>query len=116
MVVVFCKTIDKGAPELGLMLVLGGGVCILFLVADGMLQTMDGLKRLAQLASLDSALLTPVLKTVAISVTTRITAEMCRSGGEGGVASFVEFAGVVLSLVIALPLVEGVLAMLGEML
>ena len=41
---------------------------------------------------------------------------MCRSAGEGGIASFVETAGTVLALAAALPLVRGVVEMMAEML
>ena len=47
---------------------------------------------------------------------TRVTAEVCRCGGESGIAAFVETAGTVLALAVGLPLVQGVLEMIGGML
>ena len=67
-------------------------------------------------AGLSEALLEPVVKTVALSILTRLTAEICRSAGEGGVAAFVETAGSALSLMAALPLVRAVAQLMGELL
>ncbi|MFI3250769.1 MAG: stage III sporulation AC/AD family protein [Eubacteriales bacterium] len=113
---VLSKVLARGAGELGLLLVILSGICILFLVADGLSETLAAMDRLAQQSQMDSELMVPILKTVVISVTTKITAELCRSAGEGGLASFVEFAGTVLALVVAISLIEGVMSMLGEML
>ena len=71
---------------------------------------------LAQLAGLSEALLEPVVKTVALSILTRLTVEICRSAGEGGAAAFVETAGTVLALLAALPLVRAVAQLMGELL
>jgi stage III sporulation protein AD len=57
-----------------------------------------------------------VVKTVALSILTRLTAEVCRSSGERGVAAFVETAGTALALAVALPLVRAVAVLMGEML
>ena len=62
------------------------------------------------------ALLEPVVKTVALSILTRLTAEVCRASGEGGLAAFVETAGTILALGAALPLARAVTSLLAEML
>ena len=62
------------------------------------------------------AYLRPRKKTVALALITRVTAEVCRSAGEGGVAAFVETAGAVLALTAALPLMGAVLTLLEELL
>ena len=85
----------KNTPELALLLALAAGLWMVALVADG---------------------LGAVVKTVALSILTRLTAEVCKSAGEGGVAAFVETAGTVLALVVALPLVRAVVLMMTEML
>ena len=56
-------------------------------------QAVALMEELSALAGLDEALLEPVVKTVALSILTRLTAEVCRASGEGGLAAFVETAG-----------------------
>ena len=105
----------RGAPELALLLSLAAGVWILLAAWDGLRETARLMEELALLAGLDRGV-EPVLKTVVLSVVTRLTSEVCRSAGEGGIASFVETAGTVLALAAALPLVRGVVEMMAEML
>ena len=106
----------KNTPELALLLALAAGLWMVALVADGLGAVVALVEELTSLAGLSEELLEPVVKTVALSILTRLTAEVCKSAGEGGVAAFVETAGTVLALVVALPLVRAVVLMMTEML
>lgn len=108
--------VRRGAPEFSLLLVLATGVGILLLAAETLGELVARMEQLARLAQLDEGILEPVLKTTALSVLTKITAELCRGGGEGGLAAFVETAGTIFALWTALPLAEGVLALMGQLL
>lgn len=106
----------RNTPELALLLVLCAGVWILAAVAGGLGAVVELMEELAGLAGLSEELLEPVVKTVALSILTRLTAEICRCAGESGLAAFVETAGTVLALVVALPLVRAVTVLMAEML
>lgn len=110
------NVLRRGAGELIVPLVLGAGGLILLLVAHTLGEILETMNRLALLAQLDTSLVIPVAKTVALAILTRITGELCKAAGEGGLASFVEVAGTVLALSVALPLVEGVINLLVEIL
>ena len=112
----FGTVVRRGAPELALLLTVTAGVWILTAVLDGLGAAAAMAERLAQLAQLDAAVAGPVLKTVVVALVTRITAELCRGAGEGGLAAFVETAGTILALTAALPLMAAVLTMLEELL
>ena len=84
-------------------------------LAQDVKQVMQTLARLTRLAKLDADVVEPVIKVVGISIVTRIGCEVCRGAGEGGIASFVDVAGTVLSLAAALPLVNGVVALIAEL-
>ena len=114
--VVLSAVLKKNTPELALLLVLAAGVWMLVLVANGLRAVVALMEELADQAGLSETLLEPVVKTVALSILTRLTAEICRSAGEGGVAAFVETAGTVLALLAALPLVRAVAQLMGELL
>ena len=106
----------KNTPELALLLALAAGLWMLALTASGLGAVVELMNELAEQAGLSEVLLEPVVKTVALSILTKVTAEVCRSGGEGGVAAFVETAGTVLALLAALPLVRAVAQLMGELL
>lgn len=108
--------LKKSAPELALLLVVAAGVWILTLTLDGLGAVATLMEELAGVSGLSEELLEPVAKTVALSILTRLTAEICRSAGESGLASFVEVGGTVAALVVALPLMRAVAVLMAEML
>ena len=114
--VALSAVLKKNTPELAPLLALAAGVWMLALVADGLGAVIALMDELAQQAGLSEALLEPVVKTVALSILTRLTVEICRGAGESGVAAFVETAGTVLALLVALPLVRAVAQLMGELL
>lgn len=108
--------LKKSAPELALLLVVAAGVWILTLTLDGLGAVAALMEELAGASGLSEELLEPVAKTVALSILTKLTAEICRSAGESGLASFVELGGTVAALVVALPLMRAVAVLMAEML
>lgn len=106
----------KNTPELALLLTLCAGLWMLTAVTSGLGVVVAFLKELTALSGLSEELLEPVVKTVALSILTKLTVEICRSAGESGVAAFVETAGTVLALAVALPLVRAVTVLISEML
>ena len=106
----------KNTPELALLLALCAGLWITGVAAGGLGAVAALMEELAGLSGLSEELLEPVVKTVALSILTRLTAEICRSAGEQGIAAFVETAGTVLALVVALSLVRAVTVLMAEML
>ena len=114
--VVLAAVLRKNTPELALLLALAAGLWILAAAADGLGAVLALMDELAGQAGLSEVLLEPVVKTVALSILTKLTAEICRSAGETGVAAFVETAGAVLALVVTLPLVRAVAQLMGELL
>ena len=114
--VVLSAVLRKNTPELALLLALAAGLWMLALTVEGLGAVAALIQELADQAGLSEALLEPVVKAVALSILTRLTAEICRSAGEGGVAAFVETAGSALALLAALPLVRAVAQLMGELL
>lgn len=114
--VVFSGVLRKNTPELALLLTVAAGVWMLTLVADGLGAAVELMEELAGQAGVSEVLLEPVVKTVALSILTKLTSEICRAAGESGVAAFVETAGTVLALAVALPLVRAVAQLMGELL
>ncbi len=106
----------RHTPELGLLLGLVAGLWILGLCSGALGAALDLLRELIALTGAEDELLSPVVKTVAISLLTRLTAEVCRGAGEGGLAAFLETAGTVFALGVALPLIRAVVVLMGEML
>ncbi len=107
--------VKKNVRELGLVLALLAGVLILAFALPAVEKTLALMEELAALAELSPAVLTPVVKTVGIAIVTRVSAEVCRDAGEGGIAAFVETAGAATALLTALPLLETVLSLVKSL-
>lgn len=107
--------VKKNVRELGLVLALLAGVLILAFALPAVEKTLALMDELAALAELSPAVLTPVVKTVGIAIVTRVSAEVCRDAGEGGIAAFVETAGAATALLTALPLLETVLSLVKSL-
>ena len=58
----------------------------------------------------------PLLKTVAISLISRIGGALCRDAGEGAMAGLVEMAGAFAAILVSLPLFRAAWQMLEELL
>lgn len=106
----------RHTPELALLLILAAGLWIVGLCANTLGAALELLKELSVLTGAEDELLEPVVKAVALSLLTRLTAELCRGAGEGGMAAFVEMAGTVFALGVSLPLIRAVMILMGEML
>ena len=114
--VVLSAVLKKNTPELALLLALAAGLWMLAQAAVGLGAAAGLVGGLAGQAGVSEVLLEPVVKAVALSILTKLTAELCKSAGEGGVAAFVETAGAALALLAALPLVRAVAQLMGELL
>ncbi len=108
--------VKKLAPEIGTMIGLLAGTMILFLSYPALKSIKELMKTLSETAELVPAVLNPVVKTVGISIVTKLAAEICKDAKEGGIAAFLETAGAALALVVCAPLIEAVIELIGEML
>lgn len=108
--------VKKQAPEFGVVLGLLAGAIILLTSVPALKSIKELMESLADTAGVSSAVLAPVIKTVGISIVTKIAAEICKDAKEGGIAAFVETAGAAAALLVCVPLLEAVLSMIGELL
>lgn len=108
--------VKKQTPDMALVLTLCAVALILSCALGALGPVRALMDTLAQRAGLSAAVLSPVVKTVGVALLTRVAAELCRDGGEGGIAAAVEVAGAGCALVICLPLFEAVAQLILELL
>lgn len=117
LVTVVCGVVvRKQAPEIALVLTLCAAVAVLVAVSGELGLIVGYIQRLAQAGGISQELIAPVMKTTGIAMLCKFTADFCRDAKENGLASAVELAGTVLGLVAAMPLLQGVLSLLEELL
>ncbi len=108
--------VKKQTPDMALVIAICGVTLILTVAMTAFQPTRLLMDSLADRAGLSAAVLAPVLKTVGVAILTRVTAELCRDAGEGGLATAVEIAGGACALLVCLPLFEAVLSLILELL
>ena len=106
----------RNGTEFTLLIMLAAGVWVLMMAAGALGEVITILSRLTRLSKLDIHVIEPVVKVVGLSVVTKVSGEICRAAGEGGIAACVETAGTFLALAAALPLVGAVVEMITGML
>lgn len=109
-------TIRKHVPELAVLLALAAGVLIMASCAAVISDIIAVLKEIGEKGGLSQSLVQPVVKVIAISMITRMAAEICRDAKEGGLASAVEIAGTFFALFTVLPLILTLITLLTELL
>lgn len=112
---ILAVVVKKDVRELGLVLALTAGLLILTFALDAIREIRAVMDTLSELAGLSPAVLSPVVKTVGIAIISKVSAEICRDAGEGGIGAFVETTGAALALAAALPLLEAVLALITDL-
>lgn len=113
--VVMTAMLKKTNRELALLLSLAACVLIGVFLTQLAEPVVSFLLKLRDLAGLDNALMTPMLKTIGIGLLTQLSANICADAGENAIAKLVEVCGGLLALYVALPLMEAVIDMVEQM-
>lgn len=108
--------VRKTAPELGLVLSLCAGAVLLWGAWEALTEVDRLWESLGSAAGMTPALVTPVVKAVGVAILTRLTVQVCKDAGEGGIAGFVELAGTLIGLALCVPLLELVLGEIMKLL
>lgn len=96
-------------PEIGMQLSLALAALIFFIVLGKIGVVLDLFVSMAERASINQMYLSIILKIIGIAYITEFGAQVCRDAGEGAVAGKIEFAGKVLVMVLAVPIIAMIL-------
>ncbi len=107
--VVLLAVLKQQKPEIAIQLSIAVGVTIFLMVIGKVSSIVQVLEELARDVDVNDFYLVTILKIIGISYIGDFGAQICRDAGETAIASKVEFAAKVLVLVVALPIVVGLL-------
>jgi stage III sporulation protein AD len=108
-VTILILVIKQQRPELAVQLSLGLSVIIFLLVVGKISLILDLFRELADKANINQLYLNTVLKIIGIAYVSEFGAQVCRDAGEGAIAGKIEFAGKILIMVLAVPIIAVVL-------
>ena len=101
--------IKQQRPEIAVQLSLALATIIFFMVLSKINIILNLFRDMAAKANISSMYLYTILKIIGIAYVTEFGAQVCRDAGEGAVAGKIEFAGKVLVMVMAIPIIALVL-------
>jgi len=101
--------IKQQRPELAVQLGLTLSAIIFLMVLSKLTVVLDLFRDLAEKANISQMYLNTILKIIGIAYITEFGAQVCRDAGEGAVAGKIEFAGKILVMVMAVPIIALVL-------
>ncbi|KAB3527576.1 stage III sporulation protein AD [Alkaliphilus serpentinus] len=102
-------------PEFGIYISIVAGLIIFLLVLSQLQSVIEILNQLAGRIDIEDVYLSIVLKIVAIAYIAEFGAQVCRDAGEGVIASKIEFAGKVLIMVMAVPILVSLMDLIINM-
>ncbi len=112
LVSIFALVIRRNNGEIAVLLGLACCVTVFFFFLKLFTPVRDYIRKLADLSRLESELLTPLLKSVAVGLLTQFTGSICLDAGQGAVAKMIELCGCILCLYLSLPLLDAVLELM----
>lgn len=96
-------------PELGIFISIAAGLLIFFLILGKLSGVVDILYKMVQKSQIDTIYISTLLKIIGIAYITEFGANICRDAGEGAIASKIELGGKVIIMVMALPILVGLM-------
>ena len=103
--------LKQNTPELAVQTMLVTGTVIFLSIAVSLGTAVDYIMNMAERFGVDTQYIATVVRIIGIAYICQFAAEVCRDAGESSIAVKVEFAGRVLILLYALPIIDALLQM-----
>lgn len=102
-------------PEISIQISVVTGLIIFIMIVTKLSSVLEVFKSIAQEIDIDLIYISTIFKIVGIAYVTEFGAQICRDAGEGAIASKVEFAGKVLIMVLATPILLALLDLIVKL-
>ncbi len=117
LITVFASILVKQTrPEIAMIISIAGSILIIVMIVDSISSVLSSFYGIFQTTGVDTTLLTPLFKIIAIGYITEFGANICLDAGASSVADKVLFAGKLVILLVALPIVTTVINMVVSLL
>jgi len=101
--------IRQSRPDIAYLLSVGAGIVIVAYLLGYLKLIIDVITELALEAEINTVFLRTLLRVIGVAYLAEFGAQICRDAGEGGIALKIEFAGKIIILVMAIPVIVAVL-------
>lgn len=101
--------LKKYKPEISLQIAIATGAIIFVLMVSKLAVVLSLINNITNKINIELIYLESILKIIAIAYITEFGSEICRDAGEGTIALKLEFAGKILIVVLAAPIIYALL-------
>ncbi|ADK14174.1 MULTISPECIES: stage III sporulation protein AD [Clostridium] len=109
-IALFLVLLFKGKrDDIAVYISIAAGIIIFLFMIAKITAVLQFIQQLAAKANIDFIYLTTVFKIIAIAYLASFCSEICKDAGQGNLGAKVEFAGKILILVLAIPILMAVL-------
>jgi stage III sporulation protein AD len=98
-------------PEISLQISLAAGILIFLMMISKLTLVIQAMQQIALKVNIDIIYLSTVLKIIGIAYLASFGVELCRDAGQDSIAGKIEFAGKILIIVLAIPVLMAVMDM-----
>lgn len=112
---VLALTVKQYKPEIAVLISTGAAVIILFIVADYIFDAVSVLSSLSEKSGVDNTLLSSILKIIGVGYITEFSSGICEDSGNKSIGDKIAFAGKIIILIVALPVLTAVIDIISEM-
>jgi len=96
-------------PEMAVQISIATGIIVVAMILGKITAVIELLNSYATKVNIDTIYLSTLLKIVGIAYIAEFGAEVCKDAGEGAIASKVEFAGKIIIIVMAVPIITSLM-------
>ncbi len=117
LITVFAHILVKQTkPEIAIFISIAGSVLIIIMAVETLNTVITSFYSIFQTTGVDSSLLTPLFKIIAIGYITEFGANICVDAGASSIADKILFIGKLVILMVALPIITTVIDMVVALL
>ena len=117
LVTIFAHMLVKQTkPEIAILISIVGSIIIIIMAVNTMSTVISSFYKIFQTTGVETALLTPLIKIIAIGYIAEFGANICVDAGASSLADKVLFAAKLIILVIALPIITNIIEMVVALL
>jgi len=102
-------TVKRNREDIAILISVVAGIMIFIFMLSKLTIVINFLQSLSNKANIDVVYLDTVFKILGIAYLSSFTSEICKDAGESSIASKVEFAGKILILTLAIPILMAVM-------
>ncbi|MCL2751240.1 MAG: stage III sporulation protein AD [Firmicutes bacterium] len=108
--------IKESRPEIAYLVAVAGGIVILIMVADYLIEVVARISNLSGKTGLGGGIISAVLKIIGVGYITEFAGSVCEDAGSKSLAEKVRFGGKTLILFLSLPILTAVVDIVASLL